>query len=152
MTRFILLTLLALSVLVGGLPTAASAAARNGANVVNLEDAHEEPDGTITYITLKGVTTETLTPTGNTIHTGNLRTTATVYDANGALVLTSAGTQHQLRLVKDPSTGDATPFHVWSDRLATTVTYPDGRVCTFTFTIQYVNGQFRIMNDEVVCT
>jgi hypothetical protein len=152
MKRFIVFAIFALTLSVGSLPSAAFAAARSGAQVVDLEHSHEEPDGSITYFTLKGETNSTLTPEGNTIYTGNVRTTATMYDGAGNRVLTSEGTQHQARLTKDPSTGNSENLHVWSDRLASTITYPDGRVCTFILAIQYANGQFQIWTDEVVCT
>lgn len=154
MKRFMLLALFALALIAGSLPGAAVASTRasSGAHVIDFAFDHEEPeDGSIWYFTLKGVATGTLTPEGNKIYTGNMRGTSTLYDADGTFVMRGEGTSHQLRLIQEPTGGDNENFHVWSDRFAMTMTYADGSVCTFTFTLQYVNEQFRILKDTVVC-
>jgi hypothetical protein len=152
MKRLMLLALLALSILAGGLPIKALAAASTGAHVIDLAHSHEEPDGSIWYFTIKGVSTETITREGNAIYTGTAKTTSVLYDAQGNLVMTGEGQSHQFRLIKDPSSGEFDNFHVWSDRFNSTITYADGTVCTFTFRLQYANGLFQILDAEQVCT
>ncbi len=152
MKRLILFALVALTMLAAGLPAAAAAAASTGAHVIDATDYHWEPDGSVWHFTLKGVTTETLTPEGNKIYTGRLASTSALYDADGTLVLTGAGTSRTLRLIKDPSSGDSDNFHVWADRLEHTMTLADGTVCTSSFTLHYANGQFQLLDAEQVCT
>ena len=153
MKRLILLALFALTLIAGSLPGVAAAAPRasTGAHVVDLAISHWEEDGSRSDFTLTGVSTETLTPKGNQIWTANLDSTSAFYDADGTLLATGEGTQHQVRVVKDPSSGDFDNFHIVSDRLSETTTLADGTVCTSSFTLHYANGQVQILDFERVC-
>lgn len=99
MKRLVLLALLALSFLVGGLATTASAASSNGAIKINDAHCHYEDDGAGYCATANGVATETETRAGNMIYTANMRVTFANYDATGSLISTTIGKSHQVRLV-----------------------------------------------------
>ncbi len=144
MKRWTLLALVALTVLAGGLPAAAFAAASNGA--IHLEDAHchDEGNGYVICYDTKGVTTETLTPSGNAIYTGNVRSTATVY-FRGELISTASTTRHYARIFFDEL------LQVLGERITTTEVIVGGKTCTYTYTVHMANGEIQFENNEVVC-
>ncbi len=152
MKRLMLLALFALSVLAGALPTAAFAAASNGAYVIDLAHSHEEPDGSRWDLTVKGVSTETRTPEGNVISTANMKSTQALSDANGTLVFSAAGKQHQLRLIAEPVSGDVEqPYRIVSDRFSTTITLPDGSTCSYSYRLHMVDGVIKILDAHFPC-
>ena len=144
MKRLILLALVAVSLLAGGLPTVAAAASSTGA--IKISGQHCHPDGEFTTcFAVEGVATETITPSGNISYTGHMKTMATVYDAEGTQVSTITGTNHAVRVFKE---GDV---HVLAERYNSTTTLANGSVCTYTYTMQYVNGEIRFHTVENVC-
>ena len=152
MKRLMLLALFALTLLAGTLPGAAFAAASNGANVIDLAHSHVEPDGSRWDLTVKGVSTETMTPEGNVIYTANMKSTQALYDPNGTLVFTSQGKQHQLRLIAEPVSGDVEqPYHIVSDRLSSTITLPDGSTCSYSYRLHMVDGDIKIFDVNFPC-
>ncbi len=156
MQRFILLALFALTLIAGSLSGAAFAAPRasTGAYVVDDVHVHEEPDGSVWQLTVKGVSTETLTPEGNTIHTANMKSTAALADADGALVFSSTSKQHQLRLVTEPSSGDTDgeqTYFIVSDRFSSTITLADGTVCSYSYRLHMVDGVIKIYDANFPC-
>ena len=152
MKRFMLLALFALTLLAGTLPGAAFAAASNGAHVIDLAHAHVEPDGSRWDLTVKGVSIETITPEGNTIYTANMKSTQALYDATGTFVFSATGKQHQLRLVAEPVSGDGDqPYHIVSDRFASTITLPDGSTCSYSYRLHMVDGVIKIVDAHFPC-
>ena len=140
------IVMLVLSVLTLGLPAPAAAASRSGA--IHMSDAHchDEGNGYITCFTAEGVTTETLTPTGNAIYTGHLRSSATVFDAAGHVVTTSSGMRHYHRLSQDEM------LHVLAEHMRTTFTMPDGSICTTTYAVHLANGQLQFEHSATECS
>ncbi len=152
MKRLMVLALFALSVLAGALPAAAFAAASNGANVIDLAHSHVEPDGSRWDFTVKGVSTETITPEGNTIYTANLKSTQALYDPTGTFVFSATGKHHQLRLITEPVSGDVEqPYRIVSDRFATTITLPDGSTCSTSYRLHMVDGVIKILDVNFPC-
>ena len=152
MKRLMLLALFALTLLAGTLPGAAFAAASAGAHVVNDTVIHYEGDGSARHLSVKGVSTETITPEGNTIYTANMKSTQALYDPNGTLVFTSDSKQHQLRLIAEPVSGDVEqPYHIVSDRFATTITLPDGSTCSTIYRLHMVEGVIKLFDVTFPC-
>ena len=145
MTWLSITVMLVLSVLAVGAPTPATAASSSGA--IRISDAHcHEDDGYIACMTAEGVATETITPVGNAIYTGYMKTTSSVTDPAGDLVFESTGTSHYQRLFKDDL------LHLLSTRARTTITRSDGVVCTFTSTFHEVSGQVQFDQTESECS
>jgi hypothetical protein len=147
MKKLIVSALLAVGIIGGSLPSVAAAAASNGAIKIADQHCHTEPDGYTTCFAVDGVATETVTPSGNTSYTGNMKTAFTAYDAAGTLVATTTGRNHAVRLFK----AGGEDVHVLAERLNSTTTLADGSVCTYTYTMQYVNGEIRFHTVEHVC-
>ena len=145
MKRWTLFALLVVTVVAGGLPmTVVAAAASNGA--MHLEDTHchDEGNGYVICYDTKGVTTETLTPSGKAIYTGNVRSTATVY-FRGELISTTSTTRHYARIFFDEL------LQVLGERITTTEVIVGGKTCTYTYTVHAANGELQFENNEVVC-
>ena len=152
MKRLMLLALFALTLLAGTLPGAAFAAASNGAYVIDDAIYHVEPDGFRVDVTVKGVATQTLTPAGNMIYTANMKTTQALSDPNGTLVFSSEGKIHQLRLITEPVSGDVDqPYRIVSDRFASTITFPDGSTCNYSYRLHMVDGVIKIFDAHFPC-
>ena len=152
MKRFMLLALFALTLLAGTLPGAAFAAASAGAHVVNDTVIHYEGDGSAWHLSVKGVSTETITPEGNLIYTANMKTTQALSDPNGTLVFSSEGKIHQLRLIAEPVSGDVEQaYRIVSDRFATTITLPDGSTCSYSYRLHMVDGVIKIFDAHFPC-
>jgi hypothetical protein len=113
MKRLIVFALVALSLLAGGVPTNAFAAASSGAHHLNDSHCHDEGNGYVICYDTTGVATETLTPSGNAIYTGKVRSTATVY-FRGELVSTTSSTRQYHQLWFDEL------LQVLGDRMSTT--------------------------------
>ncbi len=152
MKRLMVLALFALTLLAGTLPSAAFAAASNGANVIDLTHSHVEPDGSRWDLTVKGVSTETITPEGNTIYTANLKSTQALYDPTGTFVFSATGKQHQLRLITEPVSGDVEqPYRIVSDRFSATITLADGSPCSYSYRLHMVDGVIKILDVHFPC-
>jgi hypothetical protein len=111
------------------------------------QHCHTEPDGFTTCFAVEGVVTETVTPSGNTSYTGHMKTAFAAYAAAGALLSTTTGTNHAVRLFKH----GGEDVQVLAERFTSTTTLADGSACTSTYTMQYVNGQIRFHTVEHVC-
>lgn len=147
MKKLIMFALLAVSIVGGSLPSVAAAAASSGAIKIADQHCHTEPDGFTTCFAVAGVATETITPSGNTSYTGHMKTAFTAYDA-GALLATTTGTNHAVRLFK----AGGEDVHVLAERFNSMTTLADGSVCTYTYTMQYDNGEIRFHTVEHVCS
>ncbi len=147
MKKLIVSALLAVSIVGGSLPSVAAAASSSGAIKIADQHCHTEPDGYTTCFAVDGVATETVTPSGNTSYTGHMKTAFTAYDAAGARLATTTGTNHAVRLFKH----GGEQVQVLTERVTSTTTLADGSACTSTYTMQYVNGQIRFHTVEHVC-
>ena len=101
MKWFSVLVMLVLSVLAIGTPAPAVAASSSGAIHVNDSGCftEEESDFKLCY-TIEGVTTQTMTSTGNVIASGSLKVTSTTYDAAENLVSAWSGMQYFQNLTR----------------------------------------------------
>jgi hypothetical protein len=147
MKKLIVSALLAVGIIGGSLPSVAAAAASSGAIKIADQHCHTEETGETTCFAVAGVATETVTPAGTTSYTGNMRTTFAAYDAAGTLLATTTGRNHAVRLFK----AGGEDVHVLAERFTSTTTLADGSACTYTYTMQYVNGEIRFHTVEHVC-
>ncbi len=120
------------------------AASGNGAIHISDSNCHDD-DGYTTCMTAEGVANETITPSGNAIYSGHVRTTFTLTDPTGALVYTGSSESHFNRLDKDAM------LHMLSSRATSTMTRSDGVTCTFTSIVHLANGQIQFDHTETEC-
>jgi hypothetical protein len=139
--RITMLALLAISVFAG---SPAFATSGNGAIHISDTNCHDD-DGYIACMTAEGVANETITPSGNAIHSGHVRTTFTLTDPAGVLIHEGESESHFQRLHKDEM------LHLLSDRSSSTMTRADGVTCTFSYTAHLANGQLQFEHNETEC-
>jgi hypothetical protein len=140
-TRVAILTLLAISMFAG---SPALATSDNGAIHVSDANCHED-DGYTACMTAEGVANETVTPSGNAIHSGYVRSTFTLTDPAGVLIHEGEAESHFYRLDKDDL------LHMLSNRTSSTMTRSDGVTCTFSYTAHLANGQIQFEHNETEC-
>jgi hypothetical protein len=139
--RVVMLVFLAIGVFTG---SPAFATAENGAIHISDSNCHDD-DGYIACMTAEGVANETITPSGNAIHSGYVRSTFTLADPAGVLIYEGESQSHFQRLDKDEM------LHMLSDHSSSTMTRSDGLTCTFSYTAHLANGQIQFEHRETEC-
>lgn len=138
------LTVLALVVMgcLAGSPV--HAATGNGAIRISDSNCHDD-DGYVACMTAEGVANETITPSGNAIYSGYIRSTFILTDPAGALVYEGTSESHFQRLDKNEL------LHTLSNQVSSTTTRSDGVTCTFTYAVHLANGQIQFELTENEC-
>ena len=120
------------------------AAPGNGALHISDSNCHDD-DGYTACMTAEGVANETITPSGNAIYSGSVRTTFSLINPAGALVYTGDSQSQFNRLDKDAM------LHMLSSHATSTLTRSDGVTCTFTYSAHLANGQIQFDHTETEC-
>ncbi|HEY0606348.1 MAG TPA: hypothetical protein VGD58_25720 [Herpetosiphonaceae bacterium] len=141
---FVGLTVLALGVMSLLIGSPAQAAPGNGAIRISDSNCHDD-DGYLACMTAEGVANETITPSGNAIYSGYVRSTFILTDPAGALVYEGSSESHFQRLDKDEL------MHMLSNHVSSTTTSSAGVTCTFTYAVHLANGQIQFDLSETEC-
>lgn len=138
------LTVLALGVMSVLIGSPAHAAPGNGAILISDSNCHDD-DGYLACMTAEGVANETITPSGNAIYSGYVRSTFILTDPAGALVYEGSSTSQFQRLDKDEL------MHMLSNHVSSTTTSSAGVTCTFIYAVHLANGQIQFDLAENEC-
>lgn len=143
-SMFIGLTMLVFVVMGALAGSPAQAAPGNGAIRISDSNCHDD-DGYLACMTAEGVANETITPSGNAIYSGYVRSAFVLTDPAGALVYEGESASHFQRLDKNEL------LHMLSNHVTSTTTRSDGVTCTFTYAVHLANGQIQFDLSETEC-
>lgn len=144
--RSVLIGMAVLALLVMSLSAGSPVYASSGNGAIRISDSNcHDDDGYIACVTAEGVANETITPSGNAIYSGYVRTTFILSDPSGALVHEGSSTSHFQRLDQDEM------LHMLSNHASSTIMMSDGTTCTFTYAVQLANGQIQFEHNVTEC-
>ena len=142
------LTALAIGAFAIAAPLAAAPAQAdpgNGATVLNDTQCFPIDGGYTACLTVRGVSNETTTPSGNTSSQVEGTTTSTIKDPDGRVVSQATRELHYHLLAKDGV--------IHEDGEHVTATFPlGGKTCTFRSDFHYANGDVRYGKFQVDCS
>ena len=142
------LTALAIGAFAIAAPLAAAPAQAdpgNGATVLNDTQCFPIGGGYTAYLTVRGVSNETITPSGNTSYQVEGTTTSTIKDPDGRVVSQATRELHYHLLAKDGV--------IHNEGQHVTATFPlGGKTCTFRSDFHYANGTVQYGKFQVNCS
>ena len=142
------LTALAIGTFAIAAPLAAAPAQAdlgNGATVLNDTQCFPISGGYTACLTVRGVSNETTTPSGNTSYQVEGTTTSTIKDPDGRVVSQATRELHYHLLAKDGV--------IHNEGQHVTATFPlGGKTCTFRSDFHYANGKVQYGKFQVNCS